>query len=162
MNNKGFTLIELLVVVGIIGILASIAIPSYNDYKSNAYHAVAKQQVIDARTAIAAYLVDEDAEDLHLVFNESGNVTSSTGHVASNLPGFVHTNGVVVNLFTFFGSTSNRTEYTIVALHCNGPDVTSGSAAMEKLALRFDSSNNRSLQGDPSSFGFSEYTSFCN
>ena len=32
MNNKGFSLIELLVVVGIIGILASVGIVSYNSY----------------------------------------------------------------------------------------------------------------------------------
>ena len=32
-NNKGFSLVEVLVTVGLIGVLVSIAVPSYNKYK---------------------------------------------------------------------------------------------------------------------------------
>ena len=50
-NNKGITLLELLVVIVIVGILAAIAIPSYNGYLVRARRADAKTVMEQVRAA---------------------------------------------------------------------------------------------------------------
>lgn len=51
--SQGFTLIELMIVVAIIGILASIAVSSYNIYAARAQAAEAIHLASTARTAVA-------------------------------------------------------------------------------------------------------------
>ena len=53
--QQGFTLIELMIVVAIIGILAAIAIPAYQDYTQRAQIGEAFTIVSAAKTAIAEY-----------------------------------------------------------------------------------------------------------
>jgi len=49
---KGFTLIELMIVVAIIGILAAVALPAYQDYTKKAKFAEVVSLVGAARTAV--------------------------------------------------------------------------------------------------------------
>lgn len=51
-KQQGFTLIELMIVVAIIGILAAIAIPAYQDYIARSQVAEASTLIGGARTAI--------------------------------------------------------------------------------------------------------------
>ena len=59
--QKGFTLIELMIVVAIIGILAAIAIPAYNDYTKRARFAEVNSIGNSYKTAVSMCFSDLNA-----------------------------------------------------------------------------------------------------
>ena len=54
-KQQGFTLIELMIVIAIVGILAAIALPAYQDYTVRAKVSEAMVTMAEAKTTIAEY-----------------------------------------------------------------------------------------------------------
>ncbi len=89
-NNKGFTLIELMIVVAIIGILASIAYPSYQDYVLRAKRGDAKAGLLSLQLAQEKYRANcvQYAAGIHATirscvtgtYNLIGSTASSDGN----------------------------------------------------------------------------------
>jgi len=64
-QQKGFTLIELMIVVAIIGILAAIAIPAYQDYTIRAQVSEGLNLSAGAKAAISEYFMDRGVMPLN-------------------------------------------------------------------------------------------------
>lgn len=100
-DMKGFTLLELIIVIAVIGLLATIAIPQFVDYRQRSFNEVAKAALRNAATAQEAYYLD------------TNTYTGQIGDLTSR--GYTTSDGVILSIIAHSNS-----QYTMTAGQASG------------------------------------------
>ena len=109
--QKGFTLIELMIVVAIIGILAAVALPAYQDYTIRAKTSEVVLAASSCRTSITEAVQSATVTDMELLLPNACSI-QATKYVAS---GAVDKNGAItiVGVDTELKGSTSGTANTI-------------------------------------------------
>jgi len=84
-KQQGFTLIELMIVVAIIGILAAVAIPAYQDYTIRAKVTEGLSLASGAKTSVAEYFASEGTLPANNIEAGMSTATSISGNSVSQV-----------------------------------------------------------------------------
>ena len=128
--QKGFTLIELMIVVAIIGILAAVAIPAYQDYITKAKLAKIAGTMDPIKTAMAEFAQNNGVANIPTMANATDGNWGTLGITQVTLPveitGITVTANGVTTLTTASLGTSVPNNTTIIYT----PSLVAGGTAM--------------------------------
>lgn len=107
-KQQGFTLIELMIVIAIVGILAAIALPAYQDYTVRAKMSEALANLAEAKTSVAEYYatngyMPDDEDEAGFNSNIDTDIVASMNYVSAN--------GGLLTITIQTGATPDNTAY---------------------------------------------------
>lgn len=122
MLQRGFTLLELLITVAIVAILASIALPAYNDFAERARRTEGKTALLQA------------AQGLERCFTRFGTYNNASCDTANALGGGYNTESAYYNITGNVQATS----YTLTATGLGGQagDTKCGNFGLNELGQK--------------------------
>lgn len=113
-NQRGFTLIELMIVVAIVGILAAIALPAYQDYIARAKVSEAIGRLGEFKTSISEYASSESA--MPSSASAAGVDTGAFGNYVTAAS--LSTSGNVTTLSVTLGSINTALDGNTLSFNC--------------------------------------------